>query len=134
MSKTRHEKPRAQKSPPASRPNTMRWVLVTLTAVAGVVALVKYRPSPGSSSTRGSEIGAKEPAVESSFGPTIPNHIRPTTPDPEGMVWIIGGEFSMGSDVASESLCGLPGVTRDSQPIHRVYVDGFWMDTTEVTN
>jgi len=50
------------------------------------------------------------------------------------MVWIPGGEFSMGSDVASESLCGLPGVTRDAGPIHRVYVDGFWMDATEVTN
>ena len=24
--------------------------------------------------------------------------------------------------------------TTDSRPIHRVYVDGFWMDTTEVTN
>jgi formylglycine-generating enzyme required for sulfatase activity len=50
------------------------------------------------------------------------------------MVWIPGGEFSMGSDVAGETLCGLPGVTRDAQPIHRVYVDGFWMDQTEVTN
>src|SRR5215471_13120038 len=53
---------------------------------------------------------------------------------PEGMVWIAGGEFLMGSDVSAESLCGLPGVTRDSQPVHRVYVDGFWMDKTEVTN
>jgi len=50
------------------------------------------------------------------------------------MVWIPGGEFSMGSDESGESLCGQPGVTRDAQPIHRVYVDGFWMDTTEVTN
>ena len=24
--------------------------------------------------------------------------------------------------------------TIDSRPIHRVYVDGFWMDATEVTN
>ena len=24
--------------------------------------------------------------------------------------------------------------TTDSRPIHRVYVDGFWMDATEVTN
>ena len=24
--------------------------------------------------------------------------------------------------------------TRDSRPVHRVYVDGFWMDQTEVTN
>lgn len=40
----------------------------------------------------------------------------------------------MGSDSASESICSLPGVTRDAIPIHRVYVDGFWMDETEVTN
>jgi sulfatase modifying factor 1 len=50
------------------------------------------------------------------------------------MVWIPGGEFSMGSTVESESLCGLPGVTRDALPVHRVYVDGFWMDKTELTN
>ena len=31
-------------------------------------------------------------------------------------------------------MCGLPGVTRDALPVHRVYVDGFWMDATEVTN
>jgi len=40
----------------------------------------------------------------------------------------------MGSDATGESLCALPGVTADSQPIHRVVVDGFWMDATEVTN
>ena len=55
-------------------------------------------------------------------------------PAPEGMVWIPSGEFSMGSDLASEAICGLPGTTKDSQPVHRVYVDGFWMDKTEVTN
>src|ERR1039458_10214305 len=58
----------------------------------------------------------------------------PPGPAPEGMVWIPGGEFSMGSDLASESLCGLPGVTRDAVPIHRVFVDGFWMEKTDVTN
>ena len=40
----------------------------------------------------------------------------------------------MGSDAASESLCGQPGVKRDALPIHRVYMDSFWMDATEVTN
>lgn len=68
------------------------------------------------------------------FLPTVENKFRPADTGPEGMVWIPGGEFSMGSDVSSEALCGLPGVTRDAQPIHRVYVDGFWMDKTEVTN
>ena len=40
----------------------------------------------------------------------------------------------MGSESAAESLCGLPGLTQDARPVHRVWVDGFWMDATEVTN
>lgn len=44
---------------------------------------------------------------------------------PKGMVWIPAGEFRMGSDDPR---------FRDAQPIHRVWVDGFWMDATEVTN
>lgn len=40
----------------------------------------------------------------------------------------------MGSTESSEGLCAVPGVTRDALPVHRVQVDGFWMDATEVTN
>ena len=50
------------------------------------------------------------------------------------MVWIPGGEFSMGADGPTMELCGGPDGTQDAQPVHRVYVDAFWMDTTEVTN
>lgn len=45
---------------------------------------------------------------------------------PNGMVWIPGGEFRMGS----EHQLARP----DERPIHRVRVDGFWIDQTEVTN
>jgi formylglycine-generating enzyme len=45
---------------------------------------------------------------------------------PPGMVWIAGGEFRMGS--TSEL------ARRDEKPVHRVRVDGFWMEATEVTN
>ena len=45
---------------------------------------------------------------------------------PPGMVWIPGGEFTMGTDAD----LGWP----DEKPAHRVRVDGFWMDQTEVTN
>src|SRR5262249_23443495 len=31
-------------------------------------------------------------------------------------------------------ICGGPDAMADARPIHRVYVDGFWMDQTEVTN
>lgn len=41
-----------------------------------------------------------------------------------GMVWVEGGSFLMGAD------SGFP----DELPVHRVEVDGFWMDKTEVTN
>jgi len=40
----------------------------------------------------------------------------------------------MGSTVESESLCGLPGVTRDGPSGPSRFVDGFWMDATELTN
>ncbi len=52
-------------------------------------------------------------------------YAAPPGPVPPGMVWIPGGEFWMGSD---EPEFG------DARPWHRVSVDGFWMDTTEVTN
>ncbi|TAN68042.1 MAG: formylglycine-generating enzyme family protein [Methylobacter sp.] len=45
---------------------------------------------------------------------------------PAGMVWIPGGEFVMGS--RSEI------ARADEKPVHKVKVDGFWMDATEVTN
>lgn len=71
------------------------------------------------------------------FDPTVPNPGKPKGPTPEGMVWIPGGEFSMGSQEATRTTCPMDGgmnVIRDAQPVHRVYVDGFWMDETEVTN
>jgi formylglycine-generating enzyme required for sulfatase activity len=68
------------------------------------------------------------------FLPTRPAAPRPPGPAPEGMVWIPGGEFSMGSTEHCEGMCALPGLTRDALPVHRVQVDPFWMDATEVTN
>src|SRR5215471_15039747 len=77
---------------------------------------------------------ATKAGSSTAFLPTIENKERPTDAAPDGMVWIPGGTFSMGSEVASEGLCCQKGTTRDSQPVHRVYVDGFWMDKTEVKN
>ena len=60
--------------------------------------------------------------------------MRPAGPAPDGMVWIPGGEFSMGAaDPPGMDHVGM-SATLDSRPIHRVYVDGFWIDETDVTN
>ncbi|MGA2859602.1 MAG: formylglycine-generating enzyme family protein [Candidatus Sulfotelmatobacter sp.] len=42
---------------------------------------------------------------------------------PDGMVWIPGGRFWMGTNHME-----------DAQPVHQVEVKGFWMDRTDVTN
>ena len=127
---TKPKKNRSSTPSPGSsskRPPGRLWVIVQVLAILAAVAVVfsAGRAKPGTDDSS---------AGTSAFLPTNPNSGRAPGPAPEGMVWIPGGEFSMGSDVASESLCGLPGVTRDAVPIHRVYVDGFWMDKTDVTN
>lgn len=76
----------------------------------------------------------ESPKSDTLHRPTIENKNNTPKNTPKGMVWIPGGEFSMGSAEASESLCSIKGITKDAMPIHRVYVDGFWMDQTEVTN
>lgn len=63
------------------------------------------------------------PPLPEFLGDPAVNEAGPPGPAPEGMVWIPGGIFWMGSE-------GF----QDAQPIHKVYVDGFWMDKTEVTN
>jgi formylglycine-generating enzyme len=79
--------------------------------------------------------GYKPPAgTEVAFGATVPNTQPPSGTAPKGMVWIPGGEFSMGAQDAPDMNTVGMQATRDSRPIHRVYVDGFFMDKTDVTN
>lgn len=68
------------------------------------------------------------------FGPTVPNTAKLHGPAPEGMVWVPGGEFSMGSEDPRSMPDGGHEAMSDARPVHRVYVDGFWMDKTDVTN
>ncbi len=71
---------------------------------------------------------ATDAARANDASPSNSTSTKPTDKSdrPPGMVWIPGGEFSMGS---TDSLA-----RPDEKPVHRVRVDGFWMDETEVTN
>lgn len=108
------------------------WMLIALLSVSGGFAVLLFRPWPFSTV----KVEAGKPwAVElAAFGPTIPNIAATPAPSPIGMVWISGGEFAMGAmDPPASNEIGMHAAA-DAQPIHRVYVDGFWMDKTDVTN
>ncbi len=72
----------------------------------------------------------------SPFTATIPNNAPAPVNSPPGMMWIPGGEFSMGGMAPNDGVCtpATMNAVNDSQPINRVYVDCFWMDKTDVTN
>jgi formylglycine-generating enzyme required for sulfatase activity len=65
---------------------------------------------------------------------TPANNTQPKETAPAGMVWIPGGEFDMGAVVNGQGSKEMPMPSNDAEPVHRVWVDGFWMDKTEVTN
>ena len=67
------------------------------------------------------------------FMPSVINTGRPPE-EKAGMVWIPGGLFSMGGVNPVGMQDGGKESMNDARPIHRVYVDGFFMDRTEVTN
>jgi formylglycine-generating enzyme required for sulfatase activity len=68
------------------------------------------------------------------FGPTRAGSTQAPAAAPPGMVWIPGGEFSMGcADPRGAPFGGVDPMV-DARPIHRVRLDGYWIDATPVTN
>ena len=126
----RRKKRQTQLSQPVSSPASRKWIwgiLVSL-AIAGAAGWVIY------SEQRPARAPAAEAAPEPAFKPTVPNSSSPPASAPESMVWIPGGEFSMGTEDPPDMSAGAMNSMADARPIHRVYVDGFWMDKTDVTN
>jgi formylglycine-generating enzyme len=125
----------------ASTTPTRNTILILALIVVGVaigIAAWTLRPRRTMETARASvspETATAAPSAPmASFGPTIANQGKPTTSTPAGMTWIPGGEFSMGAnDPPDMDEVGMKA-TLDARPIHRVYVDGFYMDETDVTN
>jgi formylglycine-generating enzyme required for sulfatase activity len=111
-----------------------KWTLAGVLLGAGLSGAWGYRQyrsslEPGSTGaycdyTPAGAIPSPPSPAPSGWTPVI-NTASPPQSAPSGMTWIPGGQFWMG---AAE------GHMTDARPWHRVYVDGFWMDTTEVTN
>jgi len=108
-----------------------------ISAIAlAAVAIIATRAARSATSEGASAVKPATETPASAFLPTISNTLTPRDATPAGMVWIPGGEFSMGAadpHGPDDNEVGMHA-TADSRPIHRVYVDGFWMDATEVTN
>jgi formylglycine-generating enzyme required for sulfatase activity len=70
------------------------------------------------------------------FQETTPGPQQLKSPMPTGMVRIPGGDFSMGGPSNTNLAKGIcdGGMSKDALPVHRVHVNGFFMDATEVTN
>jgi sulfatase modifying factor 1 len=122
--------------PPPATPRVWLWrpVLVLVTALVVWASTRAWKTAtspkePSRSATVASPVGST-----TAFARTEPNDLRPPGSAPPGMIWVPGGEFSMGCSDPRPLAHGGPDAMADARPIHRVYVDAFWMDRVEVTN
>jgi formylglycine-generating enzyme len=115
-------------SPTEAKRSNWALLLIVVAAAIGIVLWAVYPRD---------KVGYTQAAVSSAvsaFQPTIANSAPAPGEALAGMVWIPGGEFSMGAaDPPDMDEVGMKA-TKDSRPIHRVDVDGFFMDKTDVTN
>lgn len=108
-----------------------RWSLLVLSVLIAGISWLSH------SQYSGTTFAGVKPVfhhTSAQFISTKANTVRPTAALPEGMVWVPGGEFSMGANDAPETNEVGMKATEDARPIHQVYVNGFWMDKTDVTN
>ena len=106
---------------------TYRTILLVLLAVGAfstAFAFVRWRQA--SQPNGDSHTSPNATATASPSASTPANDAPPSGEAPEGMVWVPGGQFVMGTDAD----VGWP----DEKPAHPARVTGFWIDATEVTN
>lgn len=120
MTHGRTEKDRSIRKPSDTLP---RW----FGSIGGLLAL-----AAGTSCNPA--VNLPEAAASVGFAPTVEDGGRPAGDPPPGMVWIPSGEFSMGcADPRGKPYGGTDPMV-DARPIHRVRLDGYWIDARPVTN
>ncbi|WP_165072492.1 formylglycine-generating enzyme family protein [Paludisphaera rhizosphaerae] len=102
------------------------FLAIALAAWAGVLGGCEQKEkTPAGELTQPAPAATTSPASgEPSASSAAPE--KAAVPPPEGMVWIPGGVFTMGTDD--------PEAHPSERPAHKVKVDSFWIDATEVTN
>jgi sulfatase modifying factor 1 len=114
--------------------SSLAAVVLALVIGAGAAFVTARQSPPAVAATMAADGSC--PFCDTGISAAHPNAIGAFLPEPnfaiksspasaahDGMLWIPGGTFAMGSDEFA-----------DAQPVHRVSVDGFWMDKTDVTN
>jgi len=101
-------------------------------------------PTPTFTSIAASPMPTITPTLTPTATPTETPTVTPRPAVPEGMVWIPGGPFLMGSSdeelAAVKKICGQSSLRwpcpdfKEEQPQQKVEVGGFWLDQSEVTN
>src|SRR5580658_8298909 len=135
MALTPLSKPADSSPPAAARPKRWLGLVVIALAVGIVVVAVAWRFNMRVASSNAlTPESLPTTGRTAKFELTMENKDQAPAEVPTGMAWVPGGEFSMGAQEADSMNDVGMQATLDSRPIHRVYVDGFWMDKTDVTN
>jgi len=119
----RREPPENTSAKPSLPAAVRALILVAFVAGAGLITWAAYVYQPPPPCPQVSKLAVQSAPSASAAAITSP---KPPGKAPPDMVWIPGGEFTMGTDG--------PIGRNDERPAHRVRVDGFWMDQAEVTN
>jgi len=108
------------------------WALLAMVAAGALVW--KERGVAAHAAAASSDAARVAHETLNGFLPTVESRMAAPASVPAGMAWIPGGEFSMGMADPRGMTHGGDEAMSDARPIHRVHVDGFWMDRTDVTN
>jgi formylglycine-generating enzyme required for sulfatase activity len=125
------------KTNPVANPRFLLLAAVALTLIGGLAWWLFRNASSTTDSAKLAKARTTTPLTPNAqpdFEATIVNAVSAPNSLPAGMIYVPGGEFSMGSLDPTEMVCGGDQPMDDARPLHRVYLDGFFMDATEVTN
>ncbi len=103
-----------------------RILVLLVIALSGCQSAISTNPAPTLAIATAAAANTPVASTATKVVEPTPPSIETTAREADGMIMahIPAGQFSMGSNNGEA----------DEAPIHDVYLDSFWMDTTEITN